>query len=151
MGASVSQRCELQDYGPSPQLESAAPSILVVEDNELNMKLFNDLLSAHGYRVLKVSDGTTALQVAEAQRPDLVIMDIQLPGELSGLDVTKALKADVNLKSVPVIAVTAFAMKGDDSRIRDAGCDGYITKPISAANFLQTIQQYLREHGTAKG
>lgn len=129
--------------GSSIRDEAAARTILVVEDNELNMKLFHDLLCAHGYNVLKAGDGVAGLQLAREHHPDLIVMDIQLPGEISGLDVTRSLKEDDDLKSIPVVAVTAFAMKGDDQRIRDAGCDGYIPKPISATGFLKSIKQYL--------
>src|SRR3546814_11065727 len=97
-------------------------TVLIVEDNELNMKLFNDLLEAHGYRTLKTRDGIQALSIAREHRPDLILMDIQLP-EVSGLEVTKWLKEDDNLRRIPVIAVTAFAMKGDEEKIRQGGCE----------------------------
>ncbi len=113
-------------------------TILIVEDNDLNMKLFNDLLEAHGYTTLQTRDGRQVMDITRKQHPDLILMDIQLP-EISGLEITKMLKADDDLKSIPVIAVTAFAMKGDEEKIRDGGCDGYIAKPISVASFLQTI------------
>jgi two-component system cell cycle response regulator DivK len=129
--------------GSSIHDEAAVRTILVVEDNELNMKLFHDLLCAHGYKVLKAGDGVAGLQLAREHHPDLIVMDIQLPGEISGLDVTRSLKEDDDLKSIPIVAVTAFAMKGDDKRIRDAGCDGYIPKPISATGFLKSIKEYL--------
>ena len=118
-------------------------TILVVEDNELNMKLFNDLLSSHGYKVLKAMDGSAGLELTRQHRPDLIVMDVQLPGGLSGLDVTRSLKEDDNLKAIPVIAVTAFAMKGDDKKILDAGCDAYMPKPISAMRFLESIKGLL--------
>jgi two-component system cell cycle response regulator DivK len=117
-------------------------TILIVEDNELNMKLFNDLLEAHGYATLKTMDGIEAIKMARAHRPDLIVMDIQLP-EISGLDVTKWLKEDDNLRHIPVIAVTAFAMKGDEEKIRGAGCEDYISKPISVAKFIETIEKHL--------
>jgi two-component system cell cycle response regulator DivK len=117
-------------------------TVLVVEDNELNMKLFHDLLEAHGYGILQTKDGMEALQIARDHKPDLILMDIQLP-EVSGLEVTKWIKEDDNLKSIPVIAVTAFAMKGDEEKIREGGCEAYIAKPISVANFLQTVQKFL--------
>ena len=119
-----------------------AKTILIVEDNELNMKLFHDLLEAQGYDTLQTKDGREALKLAREHRPDLVLMDIQLP-EVSGLEVTKWIKEDDDLKSIPVIAVTAFAMKGDEEKIRDGGCDGYIAKPISVSSFLQTVSKYL--------
>lgn len=115
--------------------------ILIVEDNELNMKLFNDLLEAHGYAVLQTRDGLSALELAREHRPDLILMDIQLP-EVSGIEVTKWLKEDDSLKHIPVIAVTAFAMKGDEEKIREGGCEAYISKPISVMSFLATIDQF---------
>lgn len=120
----------------------SAKTVLVVEDNELNMKLFHDLLEAHGYNILQTKDGMEALRLAREHHPDLILMDIQLP-EVSGLEVTKWIKEDDNLKAIPVIAVTAFAMKGDEEKIRDGGCEAYIAKPISVTNFLQTVQQFL--------
>lgn len=117
-------------------------SILVVEDNELNMKLFHDLLEAQGYDVLQSRDGMEALKLARTHKPDLILMDIQLP-EVSGLEVTKWLKEDETLRAIPVIAVTAFAMKGDEEKIREGGCEAYISKPISVVNFLETVQKFL--------
>jgi two-component system cell cycle response regulator DivK len=119
-----------------------AKTVLVVEDNELNMKLFHDLLEAHGYNILQTKDGMDALRIAREHKPDLILMDIQLP-EVSGLEVTKWIKEDDDLKSIPVIAVTAFAMKGDEEKIRDGGCEAYIAKPISVTNFLETVRRFL--------
>ncbi len=119
-----------------------AKTILIVEDNDLNMKLFNDLLQAHGYETMQTMDGRDVLQMVSERRPDLIIMDIQLP-EISGLEVTKMLKADDALKDIPVIAVTAFAMKGDEEKIREGGCEGYIAKPISVPTFLETVAKFL--------
>lgn len=117
-------------------------TVLIVEDNELNMKLFHDLLKAHGYNTLQTRNGLEALELARAHHPDLVLMDIQLP-EVSGLDVTRWIKEDDDLKTIPVIAVTAFAMKGDEERIRQGGCEAYISKPISVAKFIETVKAYL--------
>ena len=117
-------------------------TVLIVEDNELNMKLFHDLLEAHGYQTLQTRDGMEALQLARDNRPDLILMDIQLP-EVSGLEVTKWLKEDDGLRAIPVVAVTAFAMKGDEERIREGGCEAYISKPISVATFLDTVRQFI--------
>ncbi len=117
-------------------------SILIVEDNELNMKLFNDLLEANGYTTLQTRDGLSALEIAREHKPDLILMDIQLP-EVSGLEVTKWLKEDEDLRAIPVIAVTAFAMKGDEEKIREGGCEAYISKPISVNSFLQTVEQFV--------
>lgn len=117
-------------------------TVLIVEDNELNMKLFHDLLEAHGYNTLQTKDGMEALKLARDHRPDLILMDIQLP-EISGLEVTKWLKEDDELKAIPVVAVTAFAMKGDEEKIREGGCEDYLAKPISVAQFLATVKRYL--------
>ncbi|MBL8642075.1 MAG: response regulator [Alphaproteobacteria bacterium] len=116
--------------------------VMIVEDNELNMKLFHDLLEAHGVETIQARDGKNVLALAREHKPDLVLMDIQLP-EVSGLDITKWLKDDDELKSIPVIAVTAFAMKGDEQKIREGGCEDYISKPISVIKFIETIQKYL--------
>jgi two-component system, cell cycle response regulator DivK len=121
---------------------SLSKTVLIVEDNELNMKLFRDLLEAHGYATLQTRNGIEALSLARSHRPDLILMDIQLP-EVSGLDVTKWLKEDENLRSIPVIAVTAFAMKGDEERIREGGCEAYISKPITVSMFLSTVRQFI--------
>ncbi|MGL4975455.1 MAG: response regulator [Bosea sp. (in: a-proteobacteria)] len=117
-------------------------TVLIVEDNDLNMKLFNDLLEAHGYATLKTADGIEALELARAHHPNLILMDIQLP-EVSGLEVTKWIKEDDKLRDIPVIAVTAFAMKGDEERIRAGGCEAYLSKPISVSKFLETVRAFL--------
>lgn len=119
-----------------------AKTVLVVEDNDLNMKLFHDLLETQGYRILQTKDGMDALKMARQHVPDLILMDIQLP-EVSGLEVTKWIKEDDNLNAIPVVAVTAFAMKGDEEKIREGGCQAYIAKPISVSNFLDTVRQFL--------
>lgn len=118
--------------------------VLIVEDNELNMKLFHDLLEAHGIGTVQTKDGFEVLKLAREEKPDLILMDIQLP-EVSGLDVTRWLKDDAELKSIPVIAITAFAMKGDEQKIREGGCEDYISKPISVTKFLETVQHYLND------
>ena len=122
--------------------QAMAKTVLIVEDNELNMKLFHDLLEAHGYATLQTRDGMEALKIARQEKPDLILMDIQLP-EVSGLEVTKWIKEDDDLRRIPVIAVTAFAMKGDEEKIREGGCEDYIAKPISIAKFLDTVKRYL--------
>lgn len=119
-------------------------TVLIVEDNELNMKLFHDLLDAHGYGTLQTRNGVEALKLAREHHPQLVIMDIQLP-EVSGLEVTKWMKDDEELRDIPVVAVTAFAMKGDEERIRQGGCEAYISKPISVAGFLETVRRFIGE------
>jgi two-component system cell cycle response regulator DivK len=119
-----------------------AKTVLIVEDNELNMKLFRDLLEAHGYQTVGTRNGAEAMALARQHRPDLILMDIQLP-EVSGLEVTRWLKDDAELKSIPVVAVTAFAMKGDEERIRQGGCEAYLSKPISVAKFIDTVRRFL--------
>ncbi len=119
-------------------------TILIVEDNELNMKLFSDLLEANGYHTVQTRNGVEAVGLARQHGPDLILMDIQLP-EVSGLQVTQWLKDDEDLRSIPVIAVTAFAMKGDEEKIRQGGCEAYLSKPISVVKFLETVRRYLGE------
>ena len=136
-------RMTLEMIEPDGDVPEPMPkTVLIVEDNELNMKLFNDLLEAHGYFTLQTKDGVEALRMARTHRPDLILMDIQLP-EVSGLEVTKWLKEDDDLRSIPIIAVTAFAMKGDEQKIRDGGCEAYIAKPISVASFMSTVERFL--------
>ena len=115
-------------------------TILIVEDNELNMKLFHDRLEAHGYATLQTKDGNEALKLAREHFPNLILMDIQLP-EVSGLEVTRWIKGDDSIRHIPVIAVTAFAMKGDEEKIREGGCEAYIAKPISVTNFMEVIER----------
>jgi two-component system, cell cycle response regulator DivK len=124
--------------------EGMSKKVLIVEDNELNMKLFHDLLEAHGIGTLETRNGLEVMDIARREKPDLILMDIQLP-EVSGLDVTRWLKDDAELKTIPVIAVTAFAMKGDEEKIREGGCEDYISKPISVTRFLEVIQTYLNK------
>ena len=117
-------------------------TVLIVEDNELNMKLFHDLLDAHGYGTIQTRNGLDAVSLAREHKPSLILMDIQLP-EVSGLEVTRMLKEDDVLRDIPVVAVTAFAMKGDEERIRSGGCAAYISKPISVATFLETVRRFI--------
>lgn len=138
----MTQVTEIAPLRKRAQNDVGAKTILVVEDNELNMKLFHDLLDAHGYRTLQTKDGMEALVLARKHKPDLILMDIQLP-EVSGLEVTKWIKEDDNLRSIPVVAVTAFAMKGDEEKIREGGCEAYIAKPISVQQFLETVRRFL--------
>lgn len=119
-----------------------AKTVLIVEDNELNMKLFSDLLEANGYITVQTRNGVEAVGLARKHRPDLILMDIQLP-EVSGLQVTQWLKDDDELRSIPIIAITAFAMKGDEEKIRQGGCEAYLSKPISVVKFLETVRIYL--------
>ena len=117
-------------------------TVLIVEDNELNMKLFRDLLEAHGYQTIGTSNGREALRLAREHRPALILMDIQLP-EVSGLEVTRWIKDDAELRATPVVAVTAFAMKGDEERIREGGCEAYLSKPISVGKFIETVRRFV--------
>jgi two-component system, cell cycle response regulator DivK len=119
-----------------------AKTVLIVEDNELNMKLFRDLLEAHGYQTSGTNNGFEALDLVRQIRPDLILMDIQLP-QVSGLEVTKRIKDDPALRSIPVVAVTAFAMKGDEERIREGGCEAYLSKPISVGKFIETVRRFI--------
>jgi two-component system cell cycle response regulator DivK len=131
--------------GPAGSDVVAMPqTVLIVEDNELNMKLFNDLLEAHGYATIQTKSGVEAVELARRHRPNLILMDIQLP-EVSGLEVTQWLKDDDELRTIPIVAITAFAMKGDEEKIRQGGCEAYLSKPISVAKFLETVRNYVTE------
>lgn len=123
---------------------SVKKKILIVEDNDLNLKLFRDLLSANGYDTVETKEGHEAIELTRNLRPDLILMDIQLP-EISGLEVTKRIKADRDLYHIPIIAVTAFAMKDDEEKILRAGCQAYISKPISIADFLGAVDKFLNQ------
>ena len=118
-----------------------AKTVLIVEDNELNMKLFNDLLEAHGYGTIQTRSGVEAVELARTHKIHLILMDIQLP-EVSGLEVIRWLKDDEALRHIPVVAITAFAMKGDEEKIRQGGCEAYLSKPISVVKFLETVGAY---------
>lgn len=117
-------------------------TILIVEDNDLNMNLFDLLLTTVGYQTIQSADGNEVMGIVEKNCPDLIVMDIQLPGR-SGLDITRELKGNSILQSIPVIAVTAFSMIGDEKKIRDAGCDDYLNKPIEIEAFLAVIARHL--------
>ncbi|NNM82111.1 MAG: response regulator [Burkholderiales bacterium] len=119
-------------------------SILIVEDNPQNMKLETFLLESDGHTVFQANDAVSGLQLAASRRPDLVLMDIQLPG-MDGLEAARRLKADPLTAGIVIYALTAFAMKGDEERIREAGCDGYISKPIRHREFLDTVKHALGE------
>jgi len=116
--------------------------ILIVEDNELHLRLLDDLLRVHGYEILTTKYGQEAIKLARDNSPDLILMDIKLP-DLSGLEVTRLLKQDNQTKCIPIIAVTAFAMPGDEGKALESGCDGYISKPIMIDSFLHTVQRFL--------
>ncbi|MEP2987997.1 MAG: response regulator [Parasphingorhabdus sp.] len=119
-----------------------AKRVLVVEDNELNLKLFCDLLRAHGFVVEPVQDGREVLDKARSFVPNLIVMDIQLP-HVSGLELIEQLKKDPQLKIIPIMAVTAYAGKGDEDRILTAGAEAYVSKPISVAKFIESVQKVL--------
>ena len=125
-------------------------TILIVEDDDLSMKLETDLLQAHGYDILQSVDGKDALELAREHHPELIIMDIKLPA-VSGLEYTKMLKADEALRVIPVLAVTAYALKGDEEKFLDGGCDGYIAKPISVSHFLETVEKLINRRISALG
>jgi two-component system cell cycle response regulator DivK len=119
----------------------AGPQILVVEDNEKNMKLFRDVLLATGHRTLEASTGGQAVELATAHSPDLVLMDIQLP-DIGGVEALGRLRADARTASVPVVALTAQAMEGDRERFLAAGFDGYLSKPVNVADLIDTVKRY---------
>ena len=128
--------------------DDARQSVLVVEDNELNMRLFCDLLDAYGYRTFASRDGSDAVEIARREKPNLIIMDIQLP-EVSGLDITRWIKDDEEISHIPVLAVTAFAMRSDEERVREAGCEGYLSKPIQIGSFIRSVESLIEKAGEA--
>ncbi len=132
----------------SPMANEPRKSVLVVEDNELNMRLFCDLLDAFGYDTFTSRDGARAVEIARAEQPDLIIMDIQLP-EVSGLDITRWIKDDQEIAHIPVLAVTAFAMRADEQRVRAAGCEAYLSKPIQMTSFMRAVDELV--NGAAVG
>ena len=119
--------------------------ILVIEDNPLNMELVTDLLEVAGYSVFASPDAETGLSIADKEQPDIILMDISLPGT-DGLKATQMLKQHPGTQAIPIIALTAHAMKGDEQRALDAGCAGYITKPIDTRGFAKVIEGYLQQH-----
>lgn len=116
--------------------------VLIVEDNASNLKLFQDVLQVHGFDTLSAEDGISAIDLVRQHRPDMVLMDIQLP-DISGLEVTRWIRADDALCEIPIVAVTAFAMHGDKQKILRAGCDAYLSKPISIKSFMATVKGLL--------
>ena len=127
---------------PERQGNANGKLILIVEDDRLSMTLLSDFLNAHGYRVLKTSEGLEAINLAHDEQPDLILMDIRLPG-INGFDVTRLLKQDSQTKAIPIIAVTAFATPGDETKALDSGCAAYITKPVNVDELLRTIGSFL--------
>ena len=119
--------------------------ILIIEDNKLNMKLVRELLKLEKYQIIEAENAETGIELAKAHQPDLILMDIQLPG-MSGFEATKILKENTLLQNIPVIALTSYAMKGDEDKAYEAGCNGYITKPIDTQKFLEYVSKFLNGH-----
>jgi two-component system cell cycle response regulator DivK len=131
-------------------MHSAASSflpktVLIVEDNELNLKLLKDVLEYHGYTILTIDLGEPVLGLARQHRPDLILLDIQLP-DISGTEVARRLKEDEQTRTIPVIAVTAFAMAGDETKILASGCDAYVSKPFNLVEFLRLVERWTTEN-----
>jgi two-component system, cell cycle response regulator DivK len=116
--------------------------VLVVEDHEDNREILRVLLANSGFAMIEAWDGETALKTAASERPDLILMDIQLPG-FDGYEATRRIKADPALRTIPIIAITSYALGGDEDKARDAGCDGYVAKPYSPMDLLSKIRKYL--------
>jgi two-component system cell cycle response regulator DivK len=127
-------------------LTPSGPTILIVEDNELNLKLLNDILEYHGYSILAARLGEDAIQLARRHTPSLIILDMQLP-DISGLEAARRLKADEQTRAIPIIAVTAFALQGDEAKVIASGCDAYVSKPLNVAEFVGTVARYTRQAG----
>lgn len=144
-----SSRVKSGELYPVGTRRSDMGKILVVEDNAANMTLATFLLESAGHSVLKASDAESGVALARTEQPDLILMDIQLPG-MDGLRATGLLKGDAATRDIPVIALTALAMKGDEARIRAAGCDGYIAKPLSYKDFLETVSKQLEKSAAGK-
>jgi len=125
---------------------SATKRILIVEDNELNMKLLRDVLEAYGYSTVTTGRGAAALTLAREHRPDLILLDLQLP-DISGFDALRRLKDDEETRNIPVVAVTAFAMVGDERKALASGCDGYVAKPILLRDFLKLVEKFIGRVG----
>ena len=124
-----------------PSNPSVQKTVLVVEDNDLNSKLLNDILEYHGYTVVTTRLGEAALELARRHKPDAILMDIQLP-DISGMEATRRIKADQETRTIPIIAVTAFAMPGDEANILASGCDAYVAKPFNVLDFLKLVDQW---------
>ena len=128
-----------------PSQPSVPRTVLIVEDNELNLKLLNDILEYHGYTVFTTRLGEPALELARQHSPDLILMDIQLP-DISGMEATRRLKANEQTRTIPIIAVTAFAMSGDEAKILASGCDAYVSKPFNVVEFLKLVERWTTEN-----
>jgi two-component system cell cycle response regulator DivK len=139
-------------------LDAEPKTILIVDDDDLNRKLFGALLAARGYRIVQAADGPRAIDLAHQEQPDLVIMDVQMPG-ISGIEATQALKSDHNTSAIPVIVATAFLIEEDE--LRASGCDAYMTKPFASSDFMTLVESFvgvreaanpvLRPHSRAAG
>ena len=129
----------MQDGDPAP---AATKRVLIVEDNALNMKLLHDLLEAYGYATNGTEHGAAALSLARECRPDLILMDLQLP-DVSGFEAVRQLKCDEQTQAIPVLAVTAFALVGDERKALNSGCDGYVAKPILIRDFMQVVERFI--------
>ncbi len=121
-----------------------ARTILIVEDDPKNLILFRDLLQVNGYETIEANNGKQGVELARVQKPDLILMDMQMP-EMDGLEATRIIKADATTSNIPVIAITSYAMKGDEEKILEAGCDGYLAKPIDIKELLKEVNEYLSE------
>jgi len=130
--------------GDEPQGSAPRGTILIVEDNELNLKLLKDILDVRGYSTVVTDLGAAAFDLARQHHPDLILLDIQLP-DVSGIEVARRLKADEQTRAIPIIAVTAFAMPGERTEILDSGCDDYISKPLNIREFLALVERYTDE------
>src|SRR5215472_9973543 len=144
MAMSKSEHGDAAEGAKTPERQGNANGqrILIVEDDRLSMTLLSDFLSAHGFKILKTSEGLEAINLARDEHPDLILMDIRLPG-ISGFDVTRLLKQDNHTKAIPIIAVTAFATAGDETKALESGCAAYITKPVNVGELLRTIGSFL--------
>ncbi len=121
-------------------------TVLIIEDNPKNRKVFKDILSVHGYQSIEAVDGDEGYKMAKEHKPDLILMDVQLPG-VDGYEVTRRLKSEDDTKDIPIIIVTSFAMAGEENEARAAGCNDYISKPINIHQFIETIKKYLPDQG----
>jgi len=144
MAMSKSEHGDAAEGAKTPERQGNANGqrILIVEDDRLSMTLLSDFLNAHGFKILKTSEGLEAINLARDEHPDLILMDIRLPG-ISGFDVTRLLKQDNHTKAIPIIAVTAFATAGDETKALESGCAAYITKPVNVGELLRTIGSFL--------
>ena len=121
-----------------------APTVLLIEDNDDNLRIYSTILTYAGYRVLEATDGEAGLASARTAQPDLILMDIQLP-IVDGYEATRRIKANPDLRHIPIIAVTSYALSGDEAKTREAGCDGYIAKPFSPRQLLAKVREFLPE------